>query len=183
MPQTRASEDPIVRLTTFRTDLGWMALAFQEDLITAATFGHGSAKRAAERLKHQAVTVSSIAATTSATGPAAAAIERLQSYAAGHVVDFDDMELDLEGLTSFQRRVIIACRRIPWGTTITYAQLAARARSPRAYRAVGNVMAGNRFPIIVPCHRVIGSHGSLGGYSAPSGLKMKKRLLRLEKSV
>jgi methylated-DNA-[protein]-cysteine S-methyltransferase len=91
--------------------------------------------------------------------------------------------LDLDGHTAFQRRVIRCCRQIPWGATRSYAELAARAGSPRAARAVGAVMAANRFPLIVPCHRVIGARGSLGGYSAPTGLVMKSRLLAREGSL
>ena len=76
--------------------------------------------------------------------------------------------------------MIHQCRLIPYGQVLTYGELAERAGSPRAARAVGNVMRTNRFPLIVPCHRVVGAAGALGGYSAPTGLKMKRRLLRLE---
>jgi len=75
----------------------------------------------------------------------------------------------------FQRKVLVACRRIPVGKTRTYAELAAAVGSPKAARAVGRVMATNRpLPIIIPCHRVVGSAGGLGGFSAagdsrPSG--------------
>ena len=86
----------------------------------------------------------------------------------------------LDAKTEFRRRVLQQCRRIPYGDTLTYAELAVAAGSPRACRAVGNIMARNRIPLVIPCHRVVGSHGSLGGYSAPSGLPMKQRLLRLE---
>ena len=72
------------------------------------------------------------------------------------------------------------CRRIPYGRTMSYAELAAKAGSPNAARAVGNCMAGNRIPLIVPCHRVVCSDGRLGSYSAPGGTRMKRRLLDLE---
>ncbi len=76
-----------------------------------------------------------------------------------------------------------ACRRIPWGQTRSYAQLAAVAGRPGAARAVGSVMAKNRVPLVVPCHRVIASSGQLGGYSAPQGLSLKRRLLAMESGV
>ncbi len=85
--------------------------------------------------------------------------------------------------TAFQRAVIDHCRRIPRGEVLTYGQLAERAGYPRSARAVGNVMATNRVPLIVPCHRVVGAGGNLGGFSAPQGLQMKRRLLRLEGSL
>ena len=106
--------------------------------------------------------------------------ERIQSYAAGTDEDFSDVPLDLSHLTEFQRRVVKECRRIRVGQTLSYADLAAKAGSPGAARAVGNTMARNRFPIVVPCHRVIGSAGSLGGFSAPSGISLKRRMLDLE---
>ena len=110
-------------------------------------------------------------------------VGRLQSLADATADDFLDVELDLSDRTAFQRAVMHRCRRIPRGQVLTYRQLAARAGHPGAARAVGNVMATNRVPLIVPCHRVVGSSGKLGGFSAPQGLAMKRRLLRLEGSL
>jgi methylated-DNA-[protein]-cysteine S-methyltransferase len=107
-------------------------------------------------------------------------VQRLQAYFAGEPQGFGDVRVEVDGRSTFQRRVIEACRRVPFGTTISYGQLAARAGSPRAARAVGNCMAANRAPIIIPCHRVVGSGGRLGGFSGPGGLRLKRRLLRLE---
>ena len=95
-------------------------------------------------------------------------------------MDFSDVPLALDHLTPFGRRVVAACRRIPWGQTRSYGELAAECGSPGAARAVGSVMAKNRYPLIVPCHRVLAAGGELGGYSAPDGLKMKRRLLAME---
>jgi len=110
-------------------------------------------------------------------------IRRLTDFCQGVADDFADVQLAGTGLTPFQRRVRAACRRVAFGDTITYAELAARSGSPQAARAVGNVMAANPFPIVVPCHRVVGSAGSLGGYSAPTGINLKRRLLELERSA
>ena len=77
-------------------------------------------------------------------------------------------------------RVIAACRRIPWGETRSYGDLATECGSPGAARAVGSVMAKNRYPLIVPCHRVLAAGGDIGGYSAADGLVMKRRLLAAE---
>jgi methylated-DNA-[protein]-cysteine S-methyltransferase len=106
--------------------------------------------------------------------------ERLQSYAAGSDESFDDVPLDLSHLSAFQNRVVRACRRIGRGRVRSYGDLAAAAGAPGAARAVGNVMAQNRYPIIVPCHRVVGSAGSLGGFSARDGISMKRRMLTME---
>lgn len=107
-------------------------------------------------------------------------IDRLQRYAGGESVDFSDVPAAVDHLSAFQRRVVKACRAIPPGERRTYGQLAAAAGSPGAARAVGQVMAMNRVPLIVPCHRVVASGGGLGGFSAPQGLAMKRRLLELE---
>ena len=82
--------------------------------------------------------------------------------------------------TTFAAAVIAELRRVGRGETVSYAELAARAGSPKAARAVGGVMRGNRVPLLVPCHRVVGAGGRLGGFSAPTGVDLKRRLLALE---
>lgn len=82
--------------------------------------------------------------------------------------------------TPLQRRVWRALCRIPRGTTITYAELAKRVGKPRAVRAVASAVGKNPFAPAVPCHRVVRSDGSLGGYSAPGGLRRKRELLKRE---
>jgi methylated-DNA-[protein]-cysteine S-methyltransferase len=88
--------------------------------------------------------------------------------------------LDLSRCSPFHRRVYEIARTIPPGETWTYGELAARAGSPGAARAVGQAMARNPFPLIVPCHRVTGAHGWAGGFSAHGGVSTKFRLLRIE---
>ena len=107
-------------------------------------------------------------------------LDRLGRYAEGDEDDLSDIRLEDSDFTDFRRGVTEACRRIPYGATVTYGELAAQVGAPRAARAVGNVMRTNRWPLVVPCHRVVASSGQLGGYSAPSGLTMKQRLLQLE---
>jgi methylated-DNA-[protein]-cysteine S-methyltransferase len=105
----------------------------------------------------------------------------LQAYASGKVVDLREIPVSLSPkLTPFQRSVLQSCREIPYGQIATYGQLADDAGYPRAARAVGNVMAANRMPIVVPCHRVVPSGGKLGRYSAPGGVRTKLRLLEME---
>ncbi len=98
----------------------------------------------------------------------------------GEPDDFREVPVDLSHLTPFAQRVIKACRRVAWGQTASYGKLAQAAGSPGAARAVGQVMSTNRTPLVVPCHRIIASDGRLGGFSAPQGLTMKRRLLALE---
>ncbi len=104
--------------------------------------------------------------------------ERLQAFFRGEAVAFDDVELDLEWATPFQRAVTETLRRVPRGEVVTYGELAAHAGYPQAQRAAGTYCAGNRYGVVVPCHRVVsatgpGSYGSLG-------VDYKRRLLAYE---
>jgi len=105
---------------------------------------------------------------------------RFQDYAHGLPVSFDEVAIDWEGLPPFHRRVLEATRAIPRGQVRSYADLARLVGRPGAARAVGQAMARNPLAIVVPCHRVVASDGTLGGYGG--GLELKRRLLALEGS-
>jgi O-6-methylguanine DNA methyltransferase len=105
-------------------------------------------------------------------------VRRMLAFFGGKRVSFDDVELDLDWCTPFQRAVADALRDVPYGETVTYGELAALAGHPNAQRAVGTFCAGNRFPLVLPCHRVIAA-GGLGSYGS-LGLDYKRRLLALE---
>ena len=108
-----------------------------------------------------------------------AASTQLQEYFAETRRGFD-LPLYLDDLTPFQRKVLLLTSQIPFGSVVSYGELAAQAGSPGAARAIGAAMAGNPIPIIIPCHRVIGSDRSLHGYAAPDGIITKAILLQLE---
>ena len=107
----------------------------------------------------------------------APAASQICDYVAGRRTAFD-LETDLSWITPFRREVLLACAAIPRGRVATYAELARRVGRPAAFRAVGNTMRTNPVPIVIPCHRVIGSDGSLTGFGG--GLDVKRRLLELE---
>ena len=107
-----------------------------------------------------------------------ALVERIRGYFGGSGDAFEDVELDLEWCTPFQRAAVGAMRAIPYGETATYGEVAALAGHPNAQRAVGSVCAANRFALFVPCHRVVAADG-LGSYGT-LGLGYKRRLLELE---
>jgi O-6-methylguanine DNA methyltransferase len=110
--------------------------------------------------------------------------KQIIAYFQGENLDFStDIPLFIDNFTVFSRRILVACRSIKSGSTITYADLARKAGYPNAGRAVGNVMAKNPLPLIIPCHRVIRSDGKLGGFTAPGGINLKKRLLLHEKAA
>ena len=104
---------------------------------------------------------------------------QLRDFFAGRRIRFR-VRLDLSGLTAFQRRVLEACARIGYGQTTTYGALARRIGRPRAARAVGHALGRNPVPLVIPCHRVVASDGSLGGFSAEQGVELKRQLLELE---
>lgn len=109
------------------------------------------------------------------SAPAVAEAKRqLQEYFAGQRRHFD-LVVDLEQVTPFQRDVLIACLRIPYGETRSYGDLARAVGRPKAFRAVGMTMAMNPIPIVIPCHRVLRSDKGLGGYGG--GLDIKQWLL------
>lgn len=108
--------------------------------------------------------------------PFAEAGRQLRAYFDGSLREFD-LPLKPEG-TGFQLRVLDELTRIPYGTTVSYADIAQRIGKPKAVRAVGRANGHNPIPIIIPCHRVIGSNGDLTGFGG--GLETKRALLRLE---
>jgi len=106
---------------------------------------------------------------------------QIEEYFRGERERFD-CPLDLSQLTGFHRQVLLAAARIPRGSVMTYGGLAQTLGKPRAARAVGRALATNPVPLVIPCHRVIASDGSLGGYSARGGVSTKLQLLRFERA-
>jgi len=161
------------------TELGWIGLVLSPRGLRAVTAPRPDREQALRE-----------AAELGATEPAGEAEagdlpRRLRAFARGEGADPSTgsgqglaAEIDWDGISGFRRAVMEETLRIPPGQTRSYGWLAQRVRSPRAARAVGRVMATNPLPLVVPCHRVVASDGSLGGYGG--GLAMKERLLRLE---
>jgi len=107
--------------------------------------------------------------------------KQIAAYFEGSCVNFSpDIPVALDGFSGFSREVLTACREIEFGQRITYSGLAKKTGRPAASRAVGNALAKNPLPLIIPCHRVLRTDGKMGGFSAPGGISFKKRLLTLE---
>lgn len=170
---------------TFSSELGWIGLTLSSDewgrpQVDHLTFGHPTDPLANKALDLRPQTGAHRQLDFDPNPSLRDWIDRLQDFAAGRSVDLSDVRINLAYLTDFGRRVIDACRDVPWGETASYSELARRAGSPGASRAVGGVMARNRHPLVVPCHRIIARNGALIGFSAPDGTKMKRRLLQNE---
>jgi len=160
----KAEKVSAVYYTTFESPVGPLVLAGESSALRRVSFENGKRStppRADWKLDKE---------------PFAEVIRQLQAYFRGELKEFD-LPLAMEG-TEFQLRVWNALRAIPYGETVSYAQLAERIGNPKAVRAVGSANGSNPIPIIVPCHRVIGSDGSLTGFGG--GLSTKKMLLELE---
>ena len=108
------------------------------------------------------------------------AIDAIAGLFDGAPDDLGSIELDMERVPEFNRRVYEAARTIPPGATLTYGEIADRIGERGAAQAVGKALGANPFPIVVPCHRVLAADGSLRGFSAPGGLDTKRRMLALE---
>ncbi len=111
----------------------------------------------------------------------AAVIAAAQRYFAGAAVDFSDVAVDLDGQDDFFRRIYAATRAVGYGKTTTYGTLAKElGAGPEVARDVGQAMAKNPVPLIIPCHRVLAAGGKVGGFSAPGGSHAKVKMLALE---
>jgi len=161
-------------VVAFLTDWGWVGMAVSRRGLAALTLPASTREEALEPLLRRGK------AERLPSHPLWLAFqEKLRRYFRGSPVAFRE-PLDLEGATPFQRRVWEEVRAIPWGQTLSYGEVARRLGCPKAARAVGRALAANPIPIVIPCHRVVGSGGNLGGFGG--GLEMKKRLLTLEGS-
>lgn len=155
-------------LLIFPSELGWMSLRMRGVVVRQLSFGHASAAAAIQAI------APAQAASREPSSRQREVVERLQRYAEGMLVDFCDLPVDSGPASEFQARVLKACREIAYGETLTYGELAAMASAPGAARAVGNCMAGNRVPLIIPCHRVVRAGGDIGPYSAAGGSATKR---------
>lgn len=159
------------RFDVFPTSLGWMAALASDRGIRRLVLPRPTRDQALQELRRQTPH-------TDHSPPSFEGLRcRLEAHFSGANVEFED-DLDLEGASDFMVKAWKACRSIPKGELRTYNWLAEQAGNRRAARAAGLAMSRNRVPIIIPCHRVIGSDGSLHGYAG--GLPLKRRLLEIE---
>ena len=163
-----------LKYTVFKTGAGWFGILASSRGLRALILPQPSKERVLKRLKlnHNQ--------TVDSTEYFCELIELLKCYFNGQAATFNQ-KLDTSGATDFQRKVWQASRLIPCGETRSYRWLAERIGYPKSARAVGQALARNPLPVLIPCHRVIKEDGSLGGFSG--GLKTKKLLLSLEKAL
>jgi methylated-DNA-[protein]-cysteine S-methyltransferase len=169
-----AEAAPLIRWDEMSSPLGTLFIAVSRDGLCAVDFGRGE-HEFLRRLDPRARLERSAAAVRPVR-------TQLDEYFAGDRSTFH-LPVDLSALTPFQRGVLEAACRITAGKVWSYGRLAQELGRPRGSRPVGQALARNPIPIVIPCHRVIASDGSLGGYSGGSGLNAKRWLLQLEGAV
>jgi methylated-DNA-[protein]-cysteine S-methyltransferase len=159
----------------FETKLGFCGIAWGDDGITRFRLPY-TTREAAERQFH--------GKSKPADPPAhiATVIDEAKRYFAGEEIDFSAIGLDLAAVDAPRRAIYDALRKVEFGKTVTYGELARRAgaNAPQAAQEVGVAMARNPVPLIIPCHRVLAAGGKLGGFSAPGSLETKQHMLALE---
>jgi methylated-DNA-[protein]-cysteine S-methyltransferase len=161
----------------FETGRGFCGIAWNSVGITSLQLPAKTAE-AAERLLRRRAPDAEPGAPTPAAAEAVAAVKR---YFDGEEADFSGVELDLGEQEAFFKQIYAAARRVGWGHTTTYGALAKEVGAgPEAARDVGQAMAKNPVPLIIPCHRVLAAGGRIGGFSAPGGSAAKMRMLELE---
>jgi methylated-DNA-[protein]-cysteine S-methyltransferase len=107
--------------------------------------------------------------------------QQIKDYFAGKKVNFNiNITPAIKNLSDFSQAILKACHKIPRAQTITYSQLANLANHPNAARAAGTALSKNPLPLIIPCHRIIKSTGQAGNFTAPTGKKLKQKMLNLE---
>ncbi len=156
------------------TALGWVAVTLSDQGLRSITLPLASRDEALREAAEQG------GGESASSGEAARIDAAMDALASGRPVE-GNLRIDWRGITPFRRAVLEACASIPIGETRSYGWLAEQAGRPRAARAAGRVMATNPWPLLIPCHRVIGSHGGLHGYGG--GMAMKERLLRIEGAI
>ncbi len=165
------------RYCVFESAHGFCGIAWNEAGITRFQLPAKSPE-AAERMMLRRIPDAEAADSPQSMSEAIAAVQR---YFEGKATDFSQLELDLRGQEDFFKSVYAAARRIKWGETTTYGAIAKEVGGgPEAARDVGQAMARNPIPLIIPCHRVLAAGGKIGGFSAPGGAASKKRMLELE---
>jgi methylated-DNA-[protein]-cysteine S-methyltransferase len=161
----------------FETTSGFCGIAWSDAGITRFQLPARSAE-GTERMMRRRAPGAEPGVPTPMVGEAVASVRR---YFEGNETDFAQLALDLDGQDEFFKRVYAAARRIKWGHTTTYGALATElGGGPETARDVGQAMASNPIPLIIPCHRVLAAGGKIGGFSAPGGAATKIRMLGLE---
>lgn len=165
-----------VGFALFPTALGQCGIAWSEAGVMGVQLPEANESAARTRLQRRHPQAAETAPPPSVQAAMAGVVRLL----AGEPEDLQFVRLDLAGLPELHRRIYAVVRAIPPGKTLTYGEVARAVGEPRAAQAVGQAMGRNPCPIVMPCHRVLGADGKMGGFTAPGGVATKRRLLEIE---
>lgn len=173
-PRRTSYLSPMQHYHLFETKLGLCGIAWSDEGITRFRLPDPDRDAAERQFRGR---------TATAPPPAiAGVVEQAKRYFAGERIAFTNIDLDLSAVDPFRRTIYDALRKVGFGETVTYGELAKRAgaNEPQAAQDVGVAMARNPVPLIIPCHRVLAAGGKIGGFSAPGRTETKQRMLALE---
>lgn len=174
VPRDRALVDAV------KTSSGWVAYALTGAGLRATRIAHRSRSEALRRLKEE-IRLKGFVTRSAPRAIAAPWGKLLKGALEGRDIDLSGVPVDDRGWSGFAQRVYRRVRKIPRGKVMSYGEVARAVSSPGAARAVGQLMARNPVAPVVPCHRVVGSDGSLRGFSARGGVQLKAEMLAREK--
>jgi methylated-DNA-[protein]-cysteine S-methyltransferase len=164
--------------SVFETALGFMGIAWSERGLTRVHL----AQKSRESVERNLLRKIGTGAPAGRDMPSWVTdlVERIKAYAAGKEVDFANVPVDLTGVDEFQLAIYDAARKLRFGETTTYGELAKRAGKAGLPRETGAALGANPVPLVIPCHRILAAGGKIGGFSAPGGSASKEKMLALE---
>jgi len=160
------------------TSLGTCGLAWDD----AAVVGFHLPETSGDRIREQLIASGALLLPEPTTGQRAEIVRGIRAHLDGELDDLHWIDVELGDVPGFHRKVYAITRAIPPGHTLSYGEVAARAATPGAARAVGRALGDNPIPLIIPCHRVLAADHGLHGFSAPGGIDTKQRLLGIERT-
>ena len=173
-------EKPQLFFRIFETDFGWAALCGDDQVLSRFILPESCKQAVLQKIiQGKQEKAKYIETEHNFDG----LVKRILHYFQGEKVAFSDVKVDLKYYSPFQKAILVQTRRIPYGQTRSYGWVAKQAGYPKAFRATGGVMRINPLPLIIPCHRVLGSQGQLTGFSATGGLALKEKMLQMENGL
>lgn len=163
----------------FETALGFVGIAWSPTGLTRLSLFQRDRAAVERRLERLGVAGPG---TAEQAAPAwvAALVGDIKAYAAGEEIDFTGVPVDLAGVDDFRLAIYAAARKLAYGETTTYGELAKRAGHGGLPRETGQALGANPVPLVIPCHRILAAGGKIGGFSAPGGSTTKEKMLALE---
>lgn len=163
----------------FETALGFVGIAWSEAGLTRLCLFQRDPASVERRLERLGATGAGNAE-SNAPGWVTALVRDIRAYADGQEIDFSAVPVDLAGVDDFGLAIYEAARKLGFGETTTYGELAKRAGHAGLPRETGQALGANPVPLVIPCHRILAAGGKIGGFSAPGGSTTKERMLALE---